>query len=68
MSQVGLGVWLSNWIDAALKPRRASDGHRLLLLTATPAALVLGVLLLRHASHRGIFNEAPSAFGDAGAA
>jgi hypothetical protein len=67
ISQVGLVAWLSNAVDAAVKPRRTTDGARLLLLTATPAALVFGVLLLRHATHRSIFAAAPSAFTDGGA-
>ena len=66
MSQPGLGAWLNSAVDAAVRPRRATDGQRLLLLTATPAALVFGVMLLRHWSRHGIFAEANSAFTDAG--
>jgi hypothetical protein len=68
MSQApsGLAAWLSNWVDAAVKPRRTTDGQRLLLLTATPAAIVMGVMLLRHVSYHGsLFAATPASFTDA---
>jgi len=48
----------TDWLDSLLKPRRTSDGRRLLLLTATPTALVLGYALLRHLHHQGAFSPA----------
>ena len=66
--QAGFAVWLETVINNALKPRRTTDGQRLLVLTATPAALVFGLLLMRHVSRHGsVFSAAPSAFTDAGA-
>ena len=67
MAQVGVSTWLASAVDSAVKPRRTTDGQKLLLLTATPAAVVLGIFLLRHASHRSsLFASAPSTFTDAG--
>ena len=68
MSQAaGVPAWLTSAVDAAVKPRKLSDGRKLLLLTASPAALVLGLFLLRHATHHGVFSAAAaSTFTDAG--
>ena len=66
MSQdVGVPAWLTAAVDAAVKPRKLSDGRKLLLLTVSPAAVVLGLFLLRHATHHGIFSAAAS-FTDEG--
>lgn len=61
MATEGVPPWLSTWLDSLLKPRRTSDGRRLLLLTATPTALVLGYALLRHLHHQGAFSSAVGA-------
>jgi len=68
MSQAAAGftAWLTATVDAAVKPRRVSDGRKLLWLSVTPAALVLGLLLARHATHHGVFSAAASTFTDAG--
>jgi len=68
MSQAaGVPAWLTAAVDAAVKPRKLSEGRKLLLLTVSPAAVVLGLFLLRHATHHGVFSAASATFTDASA-
>ncbi len=57
-------AWLTGVLDSLLRPRRVPDSRRLLLLTATPAAICFGVLLLRHVTYSVFSVSASTAFTD----